>query len=58
MISSRYATKEEILLVHSDDFYELMKSTKTATKLELDKLFGGPRSIDYTNVIHFVFIFY
>ncbi|CAF4560221.1 unnamed protein product, partial [Rotaria magnacalcarata] len=49
MISSRYATKEEILLVHSDMFYEFLKSTKTATRRELSELKGALRSIEYSN---------
>ncbi|CAF3949322.1 unnamed protein product [Rotaria sp. Silwood2] len=49
MIPSRPATKEEILLVHSDEFYELMKSTKTATQKELQKFKGALRSVEYTN---------
>lgn len=50
MISSRLATQEEVLLVHSPEFYEKMKSTKTATRKELDKLSGVLRSVEYTNV--------
>ena len=51
MIPSRSATKEEILLVHSDQFYERIKCTKTATKEDLDELLGSLRSIEYSNVI-------
>jgi hypothetical protein len=34
------ARKEEILLVHSTKFYELIESTKTLTERDLNKLFG------------------
>jgi len=33
------ATKEEILLVHSTKFYELIEKTKTLSKRDLNKLF-------------------
>ena len=38
MIPSRLATKEEILLVHSNKFYEYMESTKTASQKDLKNL--------------------
>jgi len=53
MIPSRLATKEEILLVHSNNFYELIESTKTASRQDLKKLEGTLRSVDYTNVNKF-----
>ncbi|CAF0859618.1 unnamed protein product [Rotaria sordida] len=49
MIPSRLATKEEILLAHNDEFYELMKSTKTASERQLKQLKGALRSVEYTN---------
>jgi acetoin utilization deacetylase AcuC-like enzyme len=55
MIPSRMATKEEILLVHSTKFYELIESTKTLSKRDLNKLEGRLRSVEYTNVIKFYF---
>jgi hypothetical protein len=53
MIPSRLATKEEILLVHSNNFYQLLESTKTASRQDLKKLNGTPRSVEYTNVNKF-----
>jgi len=50
MIPSRPATKEEILLVHSDKFYNEMKSTKTLSERDLQNLDGTLRSVEYTNV--------
>ncbi len=50
MIPSRSATKEEILLVHSDRFYDEMKSTKTLNDKDLTKLKGSLRSVEYTHV--------
>jgi hypothetical protein len=55
MISSRMATKEEILLIYSTKFYELIESTKTLSKRDLNKLEGKLRSVEYTNVIKFYF---
>jgi len=51
MIPSRLATKDEILLVHSDKFYNQMESTKTASQKQLKDLEGTPRSVEHTNVI-------
>ena len=53
MIPSRLATKEEILLVHSEKFYEDLERTKTLSRLELKKLDGSLRSVDYNNVREF-----
>ena len=50
MIPSRHATKEEILLVHSDEFFGYLEKTKTASKEEMAKLSGKARSIEYSNV--------
>jgi len=50
------ATKEEILLVHSDQFYEKMECTKTLSGEDLAKLGGALRSIDYNNVWKFPLI--
>ena len=50
MIPSRHATKEEILLVHSESFYAMLEGTKTATSKELKALGGAVRSINYSNV--------
>jgi histone deacetylase 6 len=50
MIPSRPATKEEILLVHSDQFYERLQNTKAVTKEQLRSLSGALRSVEYTNV--------
>jgi len=50
MIPSRPATKEEILLVHSNKFYNEMESTKTLSDRDLDNLEGRFRSVEYTNV--------
>jgi hypothetical protein len=58
MIPSRLATKEEILLVHSENFYTRLESTKTASKKELQFLDGSLRSIEYTNVIETILFFY
>jgi hypothetical protein len=51
MIPSRLATKDEILLVHSNNFYDSLESTKTASKKDLKNREGTLRSIEYTNVI-------
>lgn len=51
MIPSRLATKDEILLVHSDKFYDTLESTQTASRQELKKLGGSLRSVEYTSVI-------
>ncbi len=51
MIPSRLATKEEVLLVHSNKFYEYIESTKKASQKELQNLDGTRRSVEYTNVI-------
>ncbi len=53
MIPSRLATKDEILLVHSNNFYDSLESTKTASKKDLKNREGTLRSIEYTNVIEF-----
>lgn len=50
MIPSRLATKEEILLVHSEKFYDELELTKALSRLDLKKLQGTPRSVEYTNV--------
>ncbi len=50
MIPSRPATKEEILLVHSNKFYNEMESTKTLSERDLNNLEGRFRSVEYTNV--------
>ena len=50
MIPSRHATKEEILLVHSESFYTMLEGTKTASSKELKALGGAVRSINYSNV--------
>ena len=50
MIPSRHATKEEILLVHNEKFYEYLESSKTATAAQLKKFEGQKRSVDYNNV--------
>jgi hypothetical protein len=55
MIPSRPATKDEILLVHSDRFYNDMESTKTMSRLNLKELKGAVRSVEYTNVIKNLF---
>ena len=52
MIPSRMATKEEILLVHNQNFYDGLETTKTATRRELQTREGKIRSVEYTNVIH------
>ncbi|CAF1459613.1 unnamed protein product [Adineta ricciae] len=49
MIPSRMATKEEILLVHNQDFYDDLETTKTATRRELQTREGKIRSVEYTN---------
>jgi hypothetical protein len=56
MIPSRLATKDEILLVHSDKFYNQMESTKTASQKQLKDLEGTPRSVEHTNVIKIISI--
>jgi hypothetical protein len=56
MIPSRSATKEEILLVHSDRFYDEMKSTKTLNDKDLTKLKGSLRSVEYTHVNKIILI--
>lgn len=50
MIPSRLATKEEILLVHSEKFYDDLERTKTLSRLDLKKLDGSLRSVEYNNV--------
>lgn len=50
MIPSRLATKDEILLVHSEEFYEYIESSKTATREQLKKFAGAARSVSYDNV--------
>jgi acetoin utilization deacetylase AcuC-like enzyme len=50
MIPSRLATKDEILLVHSDQFYRMLENTKTASRKDLKNLDGTRRSVEYTNV--------
>ncbi|CAF3550340.1 unnamed protein product [Adineta steineri] len=51
MIPSRHATKDEILLVHTNRFYDDLETTKTQTKKELQKREGVSRSVDYTNEV-------
>lgn len=55
MIPSRYATKDEILLVHSEKFYNYIESSKIATKEQLRKFEGTERSVNYSNVNSFYF---
>ena len=55
MIPSRLATKEEILSVHTDRFYQMLEDTKTASRKDLKNLEGANRSIEYTNVIKIPF---
>ncbi len=57
MIPSRLATKEEILLVHSEAFYDLIGGTKTASTKDLRTLGGTVRSVEYTNVIEIIYFF-
>lgn len=51
MISSRLATKDEILLVHTNQFYENLENTKIENEKQLKNRGGTVRSIEYTNVI-------
>lgn len=50
MIPSRHATKDEVLLVHSEKFYKGIEDTKTAKQEDLKELGGTLRSVEYTNV--------
>ncbi|CAF0754478.1 unnamed protein product [Didymodactylos carnosus] len=50
MVDSRYATKEEILLAHNDEFYEKQKSIKTMTvdELEIANVEAREKSLIYS----------